>query len=316
MVTVNKKIGKKVSHGLQFLLEWEDMKLYDPKNWLKERVELDLLKKLPDQIALVDATLPIPSEIKAHQIVGITQNLEAKELIDLAVSTGIRFILQNSRTKFVREVALAAELMTVPTRYLGGPEARVLSHFNTEKSVSFALRHSKARDETMNLVVQFIKKIPGGELIKDSVRLLADEMFTNALYNAPANKSGKHITSHLPRTAAIELGPDCQARMTLSFDEKRLFLGCEDPFGSLDEHKFIVGLHSKYRGDELTPVNMGPGGAGIGCRMLLDRSTEFYVVCEKGLRTFFGCTLPLGQSAREFEGTFKNLYIDFFNEGT
>jgi len=56
-------------------------------------------------------------------------------------------------------------------------------------------------------------------------------------------------------------------------------------------------------------VNMKAGGAGIGCRMILDHCSSFYVSVKKDEESVVCCRLPVGKRMKYLESSHKDLHI-------
>jgi len=87
--------------------------------------------------------------------------------------------------------------------------------------------------------------------------LVADELISNAVHNAPVDALGGHFRRDIPRNTDIELDARHQVRLRWGCDARYLALEVNDQFGSL-ERDTILGALAKQ------DVQDSGGGAGMG----------------------------------------------------
>lgn len=87
--------------------------------------------------------------------------------------------------------------------------------------------------------------------------LLADELISNAVHNAPVDAAGAHYRSEIARDVELELDEQHQVRVRWGVDARYLAIEVNDRFGSLDRETI---LHSLGRSD----MRESGEGAGMG----------------------------------------------------
>ncbi len=87
--------------------------------------------------------------------------------------------------------------------------------------------------------------------------LVADELLSNAVHNAPVNVQGEHYRRELPRAEEIELDGRHEVRLRWGCDARYLAIEVSDQFGSLDRDTI---LRSLAKND----VREHGSGAGMG----------------------------------------------------
>lgn len=145
--------------------------------------------------------------------------------------------------------------------------------------------------------------------VAQGVAMVADELVSNALYNAPLDGAGRPRYAHLHRTNPISLAEHEAAVMTVSYDSTRFCLAVSDPFGSLEPSTVMRNLARTY-GGQRSPEQK-EGGAGLG--LYLVQSIGHHVVfnLQSHVRTeaigLFGIT----NSYREYlkRGRSFNLFV-------
>ena len=87
--------------------------------------------------------------------------------------------------------------------------------------------------------------------------LLADELISNAVHNAPVDARGEHYRRDLPRDTELELDDRHQVRLRWACDARYLAVEVTDQFGSFERDAI---LRSLARDD----IRQSGGGAGMG----------------------------------------------------
>lgn len=87
--------------------------------------------------------------------------------------------------------------------------------------------------------------------------LVADELISNAVHNAPVDAAGVHYRRDLARDQELELDERHQVRLRWGCDARYLAIEVTDPFGSLDRDTILTALAKN-------DVRESGGGAGMG----------------------------------------------------
>ena len=137
---------------------------------------------------------------------------------------------------------------------------------------------------------------------------ISDELFTNALFNAPFGD----LDSTLDRTTLVVLNPEMAAEIIVGNTQDRILIGCIDVFGTLNCENLLERIYKGFSGGIGQALNMETGGAGIGILRMVDLSSDIYVVVEKDKRTLVACSFMLKRSSRKTRETGKNFYFQSF----
>lgn len=127
------------------------------------------------------------------------------------------------------------------------------------------------------------------------VRQVADELLTNALYNAPGfeitNKEGfKYDSSQAP------------SQLQIGLQKNKLKITCTDFFGSLKLKKMIERMLNVISSGYSESMNLAQhSGAGLGSSILLDRAEVLTIIVEPNKCTYFEVEMSthLSNKARE-----------------
>lgn len=242
---------------------------------------------LPKDRAEIGKALP-------HMVVLVVEKVKLSDLIALA-DMGFEHMVQREREDFAQEL-LASSLMVVrPKAFLNNPVPFFLSGFASEKMIAdpdrnLVMRFTKSSEKNTLLewLEAFLDRDKRTATIRDLCLQAADEMITNALFNAPTRPSGKRAFKDLARNSDIELPANKSASIFACFTEKRVVLGCQDAFGSLEKSTLMQHLSAMFK-DPLAQINFSGGGAGLGFRYLLENAANFYVLVHPGVSTLTAC---------------------------
>lgn len=137
---------------------------------------------------------------------------------------------------------------------------------------------------------------------------VADELFTNAIFNAPVDLSGSHRYASLSRRVGVALMPGEEIEIKLCSDDRRLGISVADPFGSLTRERLLDYLAKGFRGGE-EQVDNKQGGAGLGFYMLIESLSHFVVNISQGKRTEVIGLLDVKGSYRDFAKASKSFSL-------
>lgn len=226
------------------------------------------------------------------------------EILGLA-STGLFPCLLNSSSPFFESHLRSSLLIqTNPSEFLTNPLPFLFQSEPLSLTLSF---HKKSDKLEMMRQFEAFVSLTKSQLALDNVRILFQELFMNALYDAP-NEAKK-----------LGFATDKKNRqMLFAFDTDKLIISCFDPYGSLDPLSLIKRIEKIIHSSTAQVINFDPnkGGAGIGCSLLYRYSSHLSLVVEEGKRTRVTCTIPLKMSQRKFELLEKNIqYIKMTKSG-
>lgn len=144
----------------------------------------------------------------------------------------------------------------------------------------------------LDWLANFLQGFPRTSAIKDLCMQSADELITNAIYNAPMRSSGNRPFKDLPRDQEVTLPEDKKATLFACYSDKRVILGCTDSYGSLSKEHLMTHLKGVLKEGTIA-ARGGPGGAGLGFKYLIENSANFYILCSKNASTLVACGFSL-----------------------
>lgn len=236
--------------------------------------------------------------VSPRSVVMVVDKLPLKEVMQL-VEMGFEHVVQRSREDFAQEL-LASSLMTVrPESFFNNPVPFFLSGFNSQEIVNDPDRHlimrftrNKEKEMLMDWLNAFLDRDPRTSTIRDLALQCADEMISNALFNAPVLTSGRRAYKDLPRNTDIALPSKMAASIFACFGEGRVVIGCTDAYGSLTKEILMSHLSEMFNAGG-ADFKYTSGGAGLGIRYIIENSANFYVLVNPGKSTLVAAAFML-----------------------
>ncbi len=119
------------------------------------------------------------------------------------------------------------------------------------------ITHSAQRPQLVSELSAAVRERGQSARVASMAMLVADELISNAVHNAPCDAQGAHYRSEVARDTDLELDPQHQVRLRWGCDARYLAVEVTDQFGSLDRATILRSLAQK-------DVRESGGGAGMG----------------------------------------------------
>jgi len=140
------------------------------------------------------------------------------------------------------------------------------------------------RPEIVDQVAAAVQDAGFGPRVAAAASLIADELLSNALYNAPVDDAGHHFRGDEPRHGPRALDAREQVTLRYACDARFLAIEVTDRYGSLDR-KTILRCLAKSTGRTAEKVSMGTRGAGIGLATVYGTCNHLVFNLEPGVRS-------------------------------
>ena len=114
--------------------------------------------------------------------------------------------------------------------------------------------------------------------LQDYLNLILNESINNALYNAPTDDQGKHISRHLNRKQPTFSIPGKEPLVTVSTDNKKVVISVKDFYGSLTPQEIFDFL-------PCGEVKEKDGGAGFGMYLIFKYVHKYISNIQSGKST-------------------------------
>ena len=232
------------------------------------------------------AEAAIKALIDRHGVVHVVGSRAGRADLDLAVTV---------------DKLLTNDLFGLDRYFEGAPDGGSVARYTC--------REAGRRGEMFEWVREYADQHRINRRIVDTLLVVADEMVTNALYNAPTDASGAHPHAARSRTEKISLEPDRAIEIELRCDGQRLGIATIDPFGSLEPDVVLSSLRRCF--ERATP-RQGPGGAGLGLYILLGSVSHVVFNVARGRRTEVIGLLDVSGGFKKLVGSGKsfNLFVE------
>lgn len=161
------------------------------------------------------------------------------------------------------------------------------------------LTSSSERTEALQRIVTTLEAVNLQKRFVEQLRLAADELLTNAFFNAPTDASGARPFAVRHRSQEVVLEGGQQIELELVVDGTQIGLLVADPFGSLAPAT-IVGYLGKCLRAGTDQVDEKEGGAGLGLFYVFEAVSHFVINVEQKRRTEMIGLLDASVRYREF----------------
>ncbi len=232
----------------------------------------------------------------------VNENLENNKIIELATVKNYCNIVNKSSPFYQRDIIRSSLIIENPDLFLRDPLKVIFNQIPRSFRIQFGKKEDKFN--VLNECTEFFKIIKSSMTI-DSINAVIQELFMNAVYDAPreAQRNDFPITEK-------------ESELMIAHDQELIAISCVDYYGSLNVDKFMKRLNlisSKGAGSNIN-LDSNVGGAGIGCYILFNHSLSIIVGVKTKVCTRFTCIFPLKMSQKQFSNISKNIQIIDFNK--
>lgn len=119
------------------------------------------------------------------------------------------------------------------------------------------LTRASQRSALVSQLAESVRARGQSARVASMAQLVADELISNAVHNAPVDSAGGHFRKDLARDIEIELDDKHAVRLRWGCDARYLAIEVTDQFGSLDRDTILRSLSK-------SDVRESGGGAGMG----------------------------------------------------
>jgi len=261
-------------------------------------------KITPSPIQEVDVTTGVAIATAGGCSIGIGQSLSPEGLLGLVMDGGFRHICQKKGFKYDAELMATRQMIQDPTLFLKYPVASILTPGELTREAE--LRHllvdekfkgSEAKRGILDRMVESMLNQSLSQTMLDDVISVADELFTNAVYNAPFTDLKTHHNPGVSRQYVdVTYEPGKEGHIFLAHDNQKLIVGCRDPFGTLSLEKYFKMIRATAMQGAAATMSFGSGGAGLGSYIIFNTGSSLYAGVWPGQCTQITCVIPLGMS--------------------
>ncbi len=178
------------------------------------------------------------------------------------------------------------------------------------ESAGFELRSSMDRPVALKNVEEFTERLRIVPRLRDAIVTAAEELFTNALYDAPVDAGGHHVNAAMSRSVPVGLDGD-PIVVELRTDGRRVGISVRDPFGSLTVDQVLGYLTKCFRAGS-DQVDTKPGGAGLGLYYVFESISHMVINLKPGRATEILGLIDVRGTYKDFatRGKSFNVFVD------
>jgi hypothetical protein len=170
------------------------------------------------------------------------------------------------------------------------------------------LRESAAKVDYLKKVTGYAESLGCNQRMTDLIESIADELITNAIFNAPRLPDGTSRYAHLSRREKVVLEPHEVASLSFACDGDYLALATVDPFGALSQDT-VVSYLNRCMVKGPAQMSEASGGGGLGLHRIFQSLSKFIVNIDPGKRTEVIALVDLRLSIRQFRQATKSFHI-------
>lgn len=126
------------------------------------------------------------------------------------------------------------------------------------------LKNTIERTEAVDTLARDVREFGLGPRVASMASLVADELLSNALYDAPVNENGEPTRVAESRHIAREISGRDRVTLRYSCDARYLAIEVTDLYGSLDRRTILQYLAKAARRGDMDKVDFSGTGAGMG----------------------------------------------------
>jgi hypothetical protein len=167
-----------------------------------------------------------------------------------------------------------------------------------------AVRDTNALELAVAKTEKFIASLDVPKWITDALSELTHELLMNAVYDAPADSSGRPKFAH-DRKQRVELPPEEAATLRVGCDGVLVCIQVVDPFGRLQREHVVDGL---LRGLQTGELDEKGGGAGLGMAVCHNSTVAMIYDIIPGRQTEVTGFFDLDVNRRDFRTAAKSLH--------
>jgi len=219
--------------------------------------------------------------------------------------------------RFVRNLIAKNDDPLEPEELIAGA-GKVLSGdlFGLEKyllwgvsPIRIDIRDSREKHAYIAEVTDFARRLGLGERTSSLIETIADELITNAIYNAPRDAAGRPKYALLPRRQSVTLEPHEVGRLDVACDGQWLAIAQSDPFGSLTQETVVRYLNRCLVSRSPLADAATSSGAGIGLYRVFQSLSKFIVNIDPGRRTEVIALIDLRLTMKKFRQAPKSFHL-------
>lgn len=254
--------------------------------------------------------------LEPHRSIVVTFEESPELLLARCLNSGVKHICQVDSGALESELNTAALMLKDPETFLKYPVSSVLAPAEASASkeaeltvLSASFNRVAEKPAHLGQLRQLLMSQQcSGSLLADVI-LIADEMYTNAVFNAPYIDLKTGYNPGIDRgDESITTGKEYPAQLMVGYTDERLVITCRDPFGTMSVPLLIERIYDCFVKGVSESMRMTGGGAGIGSYLVFSISSSTYVGVSKGKSTVVAASVHWKWNVRRRNAATKNMH--------
>jgi len=220
-------------------------------------------------------------------------DLGSVELLSLTLEKGASSVLQSQPEDFEKDLKAWINLRENPSGYFQNPLTSILP--NGTDFEKHSIEDVKDKDRLRTAITSYCES-RGNQPCQEYVNAIFEELYMNAMLDAPREAGGKKANKFVS--------------FYLGCDERRIAIVCEDQYGSLKMTKLLARMKDVYERGAGDAIDLrGPGGAGLGCVIMLEKSSLLCIGVVPQQITTVAALVPRHTSFRKRTDQKKSIHL-------
>ncbi len=234
-----------------------------------------------------------------QSVILLGQQLAPQKVLQLFIEHNAFHLVQQNKDFLDQDVRFASLLAHEPKKYFDKKFSEFFSDIQKKSSFSFSRENEK---EALVREMESFLDASDPLSLKESARAILEELYMNALLSAPREAAKQKL-----KNQNFEDGRKAQMHFVRTKD--KFLISCEDPFGALDPKKLLARMHQVYLHGAGTAINLEKeGGAGLGCVIMFEHSSDLILGVIPGQMTLVTCLIPVNLNYKKKESLSKALH--------
>lgn len=174
--------------------------------------------------------------------------------------------------------------------------------------VAYEVSSSQQKGPLIQALCDYAEGLGVNKRIIGAAASVADELLTNAIYNAPIYSNGVRPYARRPRSVPVELDPSETCFFSFASDGRQFILSVRDRFGSLTPEKIRTYL-SRCFAMGADQIEFKQGGAGMGFYMIMENLNKYIVNISPGRGTEMIGIIDISGSYKDYVERYKSFHI-------
>ncbi len=292
------------------------MKLIDRIGLSANQLDKRLLNLLRD-VEVINFEDCYTSDKDLRKAIVIGEETPIPTIFRLVEEKGLSFLIQKKHEYFLYNLIMSAMICRYPDIFLKSPITVITRNANTnnDRTISIPFSSTDDKERIFFECEEFVNQNSNNSSIRQNLKVIISEMFSNAMYSAPTDDSGNYLYASHPRNKGVTYPNSKKGEILLSFNNEIFAVACRDPYGSVNKVRVMKRLHQVFHDSKLAAVehrNNENLGSGLGLKMIIENSIGFGMVVRQGFETLVYATLPVGSGNRKVSRIAKNICFNFY----